>query len=344
MRFSGAAAVRAFDNDLGRKALRVGVALAAGVVAVQPAWGQTVGVTYPKSRSLSDIAAWIVSDTPLQLPQIVDVGPSAVTAVTSAAPTGEPRGFLANIASEAIDPSIGKQEDILSWRIPVEIDCEHRAVRLGDMTGFPSRDLRSSPRVVRGADTQWVAPSPNAPLGAVMKAMCDRDFKRPFASGTKVASAPKARSEPPPGPPPPVVALSPPTKGQPLTSAIAANSAHPAKAAPQKPNAEKSDAAKSDSAKSEAAGPAPAAFAHGSSPYAVQVGASPSQDDAKGLVGRVQKKFGGELSGFKTEVVTATVDGKTVYRALISGFAGPKDANGLCEQLKAHGQACFVRK
>jgi len=38
------------------------------------------------------------------------------------------------------------------------------------------------------------------------------------------------------------------------------------------------------------------------------------------------------------------VDGKTVYRALIGGFAGAGDASALCEQLKAAGQACFVRK
>jgi hypothetical protein len=302
---------------------------------------QTVSATYPKSRALPDVAAWIVSDTPLQLAQVVDVGPSAVTAVTSAAPTGDPRGFLANIVSEATDPSIGRQEDILSWRIPVEIDCDRRAVKLGDMTGFPSRDLKSSPRVVRQADTQWVAPSANAPLGAVLKAMCDRDFKRPFAGGTKVASArppAKARPEPPPGPPPVVVALNPPTKPQPLSSAAGANTPS---ATPDKPAEKPAPKAVTPPLREK---PAPVAIAHGASPYAVQVGASPSQDDAKALLGRVEKKFAGDLAGLKTDVAAATVDGKSVYRALISGFAGAGDANRLCEALKAGGQACFVRK
>jgi len=324
------------------------VLLAAAILAgAGPAAAQGVGATYPKSRALSDVASWVTTDTPLQLSQVVDVGPSAVTAVTSATPTGEPRGFIANIASEAIDPSIGKQEDILSWRIPVEIDCEHRTVRLGDMTGFPSRDLKSVPRVVRQADSQWVQPSASAPLGAVLKAMCDRDFKRPFASGTRVATAkapePKAKREPPAGPPPEVVALNPPTKPQPLTSAAAnprPSKAEDAKAAKAKP-------APVETAEAAAPPPKPKAeraIAHGASPYAVQVGASPSQDDARGLLGRVQKKFAGELSGLKTDVVAAQVDNKTVYRALISGFAGPGDANALCGQLKAGGQACFVRK
>jgi hypothetical protein len=285
---------------------------------------------------MADVAAWVVSETPLQLAQVVDVGPSAVTAVTSAAPTGDPRGFLANIASEAIDPAIGKQEDILSWKIPVEIDCDRRAVKLGDMTGFPSRDLKSAPRVVRPADTAWVAPSANAPLGAVLKAMCDRDFKRPFGGGTKVAAA-KAKPEPPPGPPPQVVALKPPTKPQPLSTAAADNAAAPPAEKP----------ALRPALKEKPSAPAPAvaaAIAHGSSPYAVQVGASPSQDDAKSLLGRVEKKFASDLAGLKTDVTAATVDGKSVYRALISGFAGAGDANRLCEALKAGGQACFVRK
>ena len=311
---------------------------AAALAAAAPALAQGVGASYPKSRSLSDVAAWVTTDTPLQLSQVVDVGPSAVTAVTTAAPTGEPRGFLANIVSEAIDPSLSRQEDILSWRIPVEVDCDRRAVRLGDMTGFPSRDLKTGPRIVRQADSQWVTPSGNAPLGAVLRALCDRDFKRPFA-GTKLAAAkpaeaPKAKREPPPGPPPEVVALRPPTKPQPLSSAVAANGGSSAPAQDEAP-----------ASKPKAAKPRPAAvIGHGTSPYAVQVGASPSQDDAKALLARVEKKFTSEVGGLKTDIVAATIDGKQVYRALISGFAGASDANALCGQLKAGGQACFVRK
>lgn len=297
-----------------------GLALVLALGAAAAAQAQPLGVTYPRSRSLADVAAWLASDTPLQAAQVVDVGPSAVTAITSSAPTGEPRGFLANIAAEAVDPSIGKQEEIVSWTIPVEVDCEKRLVRLGDMTGYPARDLKSAPRVVRAADSVWVTPSANAPLGAVMRALCDRDFKRPFASGTKVASKPPEPAKPPkparapkPGPPPVVLTEAPPTVPTPLTTAAAKT----AKAPP---------------------------LAHGASPFAVQVGASPSQDDAKGILAKLQKKFPDALAGFKTDVQTAQVDGKTVYRAVVSGFGGAADANALCEQLKAGGQACFVRR
>jgi hypothetical protein len=301
----------------GRRGAGPALALALGAAAAAQA--QPLGVTYPRSRSLADVGAWLASDTPLLTAQVVDVGPSAVTAVTSSAPTGEPRGFLANIAAEALDPAIGKQEDIVSWTIPVEVDCEKRLVRLGDMTGYPARDLKSAPRVVRAADSVWVTPSANAPLGAVMRALCDRDFKRPFAAGrAKLASRPAEKAKPaqtpPPGPPPVVLSEAPPTVPTPLTTAAA-------KAAKEKP-----------------------ALAHGASPFVVQAGSSPSQEDAKGIITRLQKKFPDAMAGFKTEVQTAQVEGKTVYRAVVSGFGGQADATALCDLLKAAGQACFVRR
>jgi D-alanyl-D-alanine carboxypeptidase len=295
---------------------------AAALALAAAAQAEPGAISYPRSRAVADVAAWIASDTPVSPSQVVDVGPSAVTAVTSSAPTGSPRGFLANIAAEALDPSIGRQEEIVSWTIPVEVDCEKRLVRLGDMTGYSARDLKTAPRVVRPADTAWVTPSPNAPLGAVMRALCDRDFERPFATGVKIAKAAgKPARAPPPGPPPIVVSEKPPTKPTPLTTAAAAN-AKPAP--PPKPEA--------------------APVAHGTSPYAVQVGASPSEDDAKAILGRLQKKQADALKGFKTDVQAAQVDGKTVYRALVSGFAGMSAANALCEELKAGGHACFVRR
>ena len=106
-------------------------------------------VSYPRSRALADIGAWIASDTPLSAAQIVDVGPSAVTAVTGSSPSGQTRGFMATIAAESLDPNIAKREHIVSWTIPVEVDCDKRQVRLGDMTGFSARDLKSTPHVVR---------------------------------------------------------------------------------------------------------------------------------------------------------------------------------------------------
>ena len=273
-------------------------------------------VSYPRSRALADIGAWIASDTPLSAAQIVDVGPSAVTAVTGSSPSGQTRGFMATIAAESLDPNIAKREHIVSWTIPVEVDCDKRQVRLGDMTGFSARDLKSTPHVVRPADTSWVTPSINAPLGAVMRSLCDRDFKRPFEMDQRNARAGepgKASRSPQPGPPPVVVNERPATKPTPLMTAAAAN-------APT------------------------SSIGHGASAFRVQIGSAPTEVEARSMLARLEKKLPETVSGFKTEVQTAVVGGKTVYRAVISGLGGLPDANALCDQLKASGQACFVHR
>jgi len=133
----------------------------------------------------------------------------------------------------------------------------------------------------------------------VIRALCDRDFRRPLADGQVkfVAKAPD------------------PSK--------------PAKTAASEP--------------APARPAAPKAAAAGGS-VSVQIAASPSLPDAKGLLARFQRQSPDLLSGLTTDVATVQVDGKTMHRALISGFATGAEAAGFCEKLKARGQACFVRR
>jgi cell division septation protein DedD len=303
--------------------LAIPTLLAAFMAAAAPALAQDV--SYPPSRALGDVGAWLQRDTPITLPQVVDVSPSAVTAITSATPTGTPRGFLANIVSEALDPQILIHEDVASWSIPVEVDCDRRMVRLGVMTGFHIRDLHTDPRTVREPDSIWVNPINGAPLGAVIRALCDRDYHRPFDGKVKIAAAkpvPPAKSAPPPAAAP---SASPaPAAETPHAPALRSTLA-PATPAPAKPKA--------------SASAAPA-----SPGLAVQIGASPDAADAQGLLAKFKKKFAADVASHSTDVVTAEVDGKTVHRALITGFSSASEANSLCEKLKAGGQACFVRR
>jgi hypothetical protein len=290
-------------NDSDRRSLAVlGLAAALAMGAVAPAAAQTAAISYPPSRSLSDVAVWLKRDTPLSPAQVVDISPSAVAAVTAVTPTGDPRSFLATIDYEALNPEIESRDGIASWSIPVQVDCTRRAVRLGIMTGFRSRDLQTDPKVLRQADTAFVTPTPAAPLGSVIRALCDRDFRRPLLGGrgkTALKAADKL-------PKPPVAPADPPI----LAAAV--------KPAP-KPTA-------------------------GGSPVSVQIGASPSLPDARNLLARLKKKSPALLAGLTTDVATVEVDGKTVNRALISGFGAPAEAAQLCEKLKAEGQACFVRR
>lgn len=280
-----------------------------------PALGQTASISYPPSRSLGDISAWLQRDTPILPGQVVDISPSAVTAVTSLTPMGETRGFLASISSEATDPSVLAREGIAAWTIPVEVDCDRRVVRLGTMTGYPGRDLRSDAHVVRQADSNWVVPTPNAPLGAVVRALCDRDFRRPLSGRVQVAT-----KTPKPARPAPSHAIEPPPVLRPALAPAPVPIAQPA------PGSK----------------PGPVAAAGGA--FAVQIGASPSLPDIQSLLARFNKKFAAELNGHTAGVATVQVDGKTVNRALISGFASSAEANTFCKTLAAAGQACFVRR
>ena len=321
------------------------IAVAAVTVALSGAaslaWA--AGVTYPASRSLGDIAAWLQRDTPLQPGQIVDISPQAVTGITAASPMGQTRGFLASISSEAMDPAMLTRDGIASWSIPVEVDCDKRVVRLGTMTGYRSRDLVSEPRTVREADTDWVNPSPSAPLGSVIRALCDRDFRRPLAGKFKVAAkGPAPKPGPPPivevrprrlaeastVPPDPAAPTAPPKRTPKPPVSIPIPGVTPAleiKSADLKPGVKLKPLA-------------------GGGPVAVQIGASPSLPDTQTLLARFKKKFGAELGGLKADVATVQADGKTVNRALISGFANSSKANAFCKTLADAGQACFIRR
>jgi cell division septation protein DedD len=288
-----------------------------------PALGQPPPITYPASRALPDVAAWLQRETPLQLGQVVDVGPSAITAITSVLPQGEPRGFLARASSEALAPQIISEDGVASWSIPVEVDCDQRLVRLGEMTGYRSRDLRTDGKVVREANPTWVKPIASAPLGSVIAALCDRDFKRPFAA--KRYAAAKSAPTPPAPARSQVAEASPPPP--PLRAAIA-----PPKAAlPPKPQPAPKPETKAEPPKGEGG-------------VAVQIGASSSKPEIEALLARFRKAHAEALGGLKTDVATVQSDGKTVNRALIQGFASNTEAGAFCKKLEAAGQACFIRR
>jgi hypothetical protein len=354
-----------------------GLAVAGALVG--PSLSQTSFISYPPSRSLPDIAAWLQKDTPLTPAQVVDISPAAITAITASAPMGETRGFLANIASEAVDPQMLSHDGIASWSIPVEVDCERRQVRLGTMTGYRSRDLHSESRVVRDADMTWVNPTPSAPLGAVIRALCDRDFKRPLAGHVKLAAnsadAGKAAARPAKPGKLPIIVAPPPTPKAPRKETAEAKSAAPgapedakpattpaappapppaavalAPAPPPAPARPASPQAAPATAMASAAAPAPAKPKPkpkppaGGGAFALQIGASPSVTDAQGLVAKFKKKFGAVLGGLTTGVTSAQVDGKTVNRVLVTGFATAAEASAFCKTLEAEHQACFVRR
>jgi cell division protein FtsN len=49
------------------------------------------------------------------------------------------------------------------------------------------------------------------------------------------------------------------------------------------------------------------------------------------------------LEGFDTRVEPAQVQGRTVYRGIVTGFASRTDALGFCKTLQRAGQDCLAR-
>lgn len=91
-----------------------------------------------------------------------------------------------------------------------------------------------------------------------------------------------------------------------------------------------------------AAAPQPATRAAKPAPaggLVVQVGASPSEAEAQGLL----TALGSSLDGRQSWIETAQVGGKTWRRAIVGGFADGAEAARFCAGLKAAGRGCFVR-
>ena len=54
-------------------------------------------------------------------------------------------------------------------------------------------------------------------------------------------------------------------------------------------------------------------------------------------------RFAAQVDGRRGKVEPVETDGRTLFRALITGFGSRAEAVRACEALKAGGQTCFVR-
>jgi cell division septation protein DedD len=130
--------------------------------------------------------------------------------------------------------------------------------------------------------------------------------------------APPKAETPAPKPPPPAPKVA---KAQPTP--LAAAKAKPAKLEPK------------------AAAPAPAAKASGVA--AVQIGAFSSQALADKGWSDAAAISPGAAAGKGKSVEKVDVNGKTLFRTQVTGFASRDAAKAFCDKLKAAGKACFVK-
>jgi hypothetical protein len=95
------------------------------------------------------------------------------------------------------------------------------------------------------------------------------------------------------------------------------------------------------------AAPAPSAPAEAAAPPPgagwVQIGAFSSSELAEKGWSDVAKLAPAGMSGKGRKVEPVSRDGKTFYRAYVTGFASRDSAQAFCDKLKAAGKACFVK-
>ncbi|MFZ4125012.1 MAG: SPOR domain-containing protein [Rickettsiales bacterium] len=90
----------------------------------------------------------------------------------------------------------------------------------------------------------------------------------------------------------------------------------------------------------EAPKPTPAPVTSGNG-FKIQLGAYGSEAEAKQNWARISSKYASQLGGYSHIVAQAVVNGRTVYRLRVTGYATADAAKQACAKLSAAGQACF---
>nr|WP_245195771.1 D-alanyl-D-alanine carboxypeptidase [Aureimonas populi] len=79
-----------------------------------------------------------------------------------------------------------------------------------------------------------------------------------------------------------------------------------------------------------------------SSPWVVQIAATPLEETALDILSEARKRVGGALDAAEPYTETVDAGSQTLYRARFSGFESRSDANAACEALKRSSYACYA--
>jgi cell division septation protein DedD len=80
---------------------------------------------------------------------------------------------------------------------------------------------------------------------------------------------------------------------------------------------------------------------NGAAPVVVQLGAFSNEANAERAWLEASAAYG--LEGRRPLTTTIDINGRTLNRVSVSGFASAGDAQRLCGQIRGQGGACFVR-
>ena len=87
--------------------------------------------------------------------------------------------------------------------------------------------------------------------------------------------------------------------------------------------------------------PRPANVRDGNSRFVVQLGAFSNEGNAERAWQQVERQFA--LGNRAPMTTTIAINGRTLHRVSVAGFASQADAARMCQSIRARGGACFVR-
>jgi len=170
---------------------------------------------YPAVRSLPAVSDWLRRYSDIPRSRLVGLGPDSLFAVEPAPQPGPPPALRVVIRQEAVTPEFAKRLGGRSASMVADIDCPGRRVFQREVDLYVGSNRQGASRRL-GAAKDWQAIPPGTYMEQVMQAVCDPQWRAPYAA----EAAPSVRAAAIPPPPPSAPAASP--RAVPAAGAVSA--------------------------------------------------------------------------------------------------------------------------
>ncbi|WP_309627709.1 SPOR domain-containing protein [Brevundimonas sp.] len=331
--------------------------LGAGLAVALVLAGASAAQDFDGSLSPAERRAVVASGLPRS--QVVSIKRDLVVAIRS---RGTTKGGVlfegVQLHGEAVSAEAARNLGYRSMRSTVNVDCGRRRDMVVRMTIYPEPNGKGEP-ILRQVPGGWIQPSPSAFLSDVIASICSdaptvavappEPRERPAPSPPKPSVTPAliGQATPPPPPAREPEPASPAADSEAISTALTARRPRlalpPEEAVPPPAIAPSRPVAVSKAAQAPTPTPVPMVPVSRTAPRAggasVQIAAFSGARQAQEALG----KLGALPDPLSTTVQSVQVDGKTIFRALVTGFETRANAKIFCEIVVESGGACFVR-
>ncbi|HTK35733.1 MAG TPA: SPOR domain-containing protein [Caulobacteraceae bacterium] len=288
------------------------VALLAGSPAARASAGPDLGMPpFPTATDDGSAMLWLKNHTSLGVGSFVAFGADNVLVVlTDEVSTRSPTIHRISFRQEAIKVEFVARTGGRSLRGSGEVDCAAGTFRAETVELFSGSDLRGERITGEGPAAVGRVPRAGSAPAIAAAQVC---------AGDNSAFAPLANTARRLPAPPPAPAAAPAASSARAPALLAPPTPLPPPAAPRLP------------------------AAAGETETFAQIGAFGSREAAERAWSRLAELFPDVMAGKTMRIEPVAVNGTTMYRSSVAGFAGQVDAQALCSRLMASSETCFVR-